>query len=45
MKKKLTAQRRRLASLAPPNDKITRADIIAGAKKRQSAKSNDKRSR
>tara|TARA_Y100000114_G_scaffold144778_1_gene153728 strand:+ start:252 stop:389 length:138 start_codon:yes stop_codon:yes gene_type:complete len=45
MKKKMTDKQRRLAALAAPRDKITRADIIAGAKKRQSAKSNDRRAR
>tara|TARA_R100000388_G_scaffold31122_1_gene24368 strand:- start:415 stop:531 length:117 start_codon:yes stop_codon:yes gene_type:complete len=34
MKKKMTPKQKRLASLAPPRNKITRADIIAGAKKK-----------
>jgi|TARA_Y100000114_G_scaffold25511_1_gene21190 hypothetical protein len=34
MKKKMTPKQKRLAALAPPRNKITKADIIVGAKKR-----------
>ena len=33
-KKPMTPGQKRLAAMTPPRDKITRGDVIAGAKKR-----------
>tara|TARA_Y100000114_G_scaffold29401_1_gene25124 strand:- start:2565 stop:2681 length:117 start_codon:yes stop_codon:yes gene_type:complete len=38
MKKKMTPKQKRLAALAPPRNKITKADIIVGAKRRSGKK-------
>ena len=37
-KKPMTARQKRLAAMTPPKDKITRGDVIAGAKKRNKSK-------
>ena len=33
-KKQMTPREKKLAAMTPPRDKITRGDVIAGAKKR-----------
>ena len=43
MKKKLTPKQKKLASLTPPYNKITRGDIIKGATMRKGKKKNGKR--
>lgn len=37
-KKRLTPKQKRLAALAPPRNRITKADVITGAKKRRGKK-------
>jgi|TARA_B100001939_G_scaffold113840_1_gene98400 hypothetical protein len=40
MKKKLTPKQKKLASLTPPYNKITRGDIIKGATMKKGGKKN-----
>ena len=37
-KKPMTPRQKRLAAMTPPRDKITRGDVIAGAKKSKKGK-------